>query len=132
MSRRRLQRGASLITAAFLLTGLAALGALMVRLVVFGSEESVVEWHSTQALHAAESGLDWAMHRITFTSSPPSCDDGDGADLVVVAGRAWFTVEAEDVSQHGLTLCRLTSTGKAGGSVGAPRAVRQVEALFAP
>lgn len=129
---RRAQRGASLITAAFLVVGLGALGALMVRLVVFGSEESVVEWHSTQALHAAESGLDWAMHRITFSSSPPSCADGDGTDQVVVAGRAWFTVEVEDVSLHGLTICRLTSTGKGGGSATSALATRQIDALFMP
>ncbi|NCF10750.1 MAG: hypothetical protein GWP66_08740 [Gammaproteobacteria bacterium] len=129
---RRLQRGAALITAAFLVVGLGALGALMVRLVVFGSEESVVEWHSTQALHAAESGLDWAMHRIVFTSSPTSCDDGDGTDQVVVAGRAWFTVEAEDITLHGLRICRLTSTGKGGGSAAAALATRQVSALFMP
>ena len=128
----RFQRGASLITAAFLVVGLGALGALMVRLVVFGSEESVVEWHSTQALHAAESGLDWAMHRIVFTSSPPDCDDGDGSDQLVVTGRAWFTVEADDVSLHGMRICRLTSTGKGGGSATAPLASRQVSALFMP
>ena len=122
----------SLVTAAFLIAGLATLGALMVRLTVFGSQESLVDWHAAQALYAADSGLDWAMHRITFTSSAPDCDDGDGSDLVVVAGRAWFTVEAEDLGIPGLTLCRLTSTGKGGGSAAAPLATRQVVVTFEP
>jgi hypothetical protein len=104
----------------------------MVRLLVLGSDESLVEWHSSQALHAAESGLDWAMHRITFGSSPPRCDDGDGSDQPVVVGRAWFTVEAEDLGIPGLTLCRLTSTGKGGGSAAAPLATRQVVVTFEP
>ncbi len=129
---RRLQRGAALVTAAFLLTGLAALGALMVRLAVFGSDESVAAWHATQALHAAESGLDWAMHRIVFTSTPPNCDDGDGSDQVVVTGRAWFTVDAQDASVHGVTICRLTSTGKGGGSSANPVATRRITATFMP
>ena len=72
------------------------------------------------------------MHRIVFTSSPPSCDDGDGTDQVIVAGRAWFTVQADDISLHGLTICRLTSTGKGGGSAAAPLASREVSALFTP
>lgn len=126
------QRGVSLVTAAFLIAGLATLGALMVRLTVFGSQESLVDWHASQALYAADSGLDWAMHRITFTSSPPDCDDGDGSDLVVVAGRAWVSVAAEDVGLPGLTLCRLVGTGKAGGSSAAPLATRAIEVTFEP
>jgi Tfp pilus assembly protein PilX len=58
------QRGASLIMALFLVVGLALLGAVMSRMVVIDSVQSVDEWFAAQALYAAESAIDWGAHRV--------------------------------------------------------------------
>ena len=56
------QRGAALIAAIFVITALAALGGLMTQLLVLGSEETIDEWYSAQALYAAESGVEWSIY----------------------------------------------------------------------
>ena len=58
------QRGASLIAAVFLITGLAVLGALMTKLTLTSNIKTVKEWHAQQALYAAESAVSYAAYDI--------------------------------------------------------------------
>jgi hypothetical protein len=62
--------GASLLTAVFLITALALLGALMTRLMVLSSTETIQEWYAAQSLYAAESGVDWAASRSRPAHTP--------------------------------------------------------------
>lgn len=58
------QKGASLIAAVFLITGLAVLGALMTKLTQSNSTKTIKEWHAQQALYAAESAVSYAAYDI--------------------------------------------------------------------
>lgn len=57
------QRGASLVTAIFLIVVLASLGAFAVRLMAVQQQTTAAAIRSTQAMMAAQSGIDWAAHR---------------------------------------------------------------------
>ena len=135
------QRGASLITAIFLITALAILGALMTRLTILGQNEVIDEWYSSQALHAAESGADWGGHYIQNTLFPacPAVDTyyhPSGAGVTtpqdVVAGSAWFTMQIRCKSLDSLYIYKLTSVGSAGGSSASPRTLRTLTLQFVP
>jgi len=57
------QRGASLVTAIFLIVVLASLGAFAVRLMAVQQQTTAAAIRATQAMMAAQSGIDWAAHR---------------------------------------------------------------------
>ena len=117
------QRGAALIAAIFVITALAALGGLMTQLLVLGSEETIDEWYSAQALYAAESGVEWSVYN----------GGASNVNQVVVAGRAWFDVSVTATNfGGGKTLYIITSTGKAGGTMGSPRTQRQIVVQYMP
>jgi len=117
------QRGAALISAIFVITALAALGGLMTQLLVLGSEETIDEWYSAQALYAAESGVEWSVYN----------SGASNTDQVVVAGRAWFDVNVTTTNYGGgKTLYTITSTGKAGGTAASPRTQRQIVVQYMP
>jgi len=120
------QRGASLVMAIFLITALAALGGLLTQLLVLGSEETINEWYSAQALYAAESGVEWAARDISAGGS------GGISNGVVLTDQAWMTTTVSPVSIGGRTLYTITSTGSAGGLVSAPRAQRRIVVQFMP
>jgi hypothetical protein len=117
------QRGAALIAAIFVITALAALGGLMTQLLVLGSEETIDEWYSAQALYAAESGVEWSVYNSGAANT----------NQVVVAGKAWFDVSVATTNfAGGKTLYTITSTGKAGGTAANPRTQRQIVVQYMP
>lgn len=126
MKNHKRQSGASLLTAVFLLTGLALLAALMTRLMVLTSVETIDEWYSAQALYAAESGVDWAAHGILAGTG------GVTANTEVTANSSWFTTAVASTTIGSKTLYTITSTGKAGGTSALPRVQRQLVVQFMP
>lgn len=117
------QRGAALMTAIFVITALAALGTLMTRFMVLGSEQTIDEWYSSQALYAAESGVEWSIYNGGASAS----------DQVVEAGSVWFDTKVTTVSYGGgKTLYIIASVGKAGGSSASPRAQRTIVVRYMP
>ncbi|RMG57252.1 MAG: hypothetical protein D6717_05065 [Gammaproteobacteria bacterium] len=77
------------MTAVFLITALAVLGALLVRLMVHGSTIGIDDWYSAQAFQAAETGIDWAAQRIGSGTACPFTGSGalpDGAAFQVSVG----------------------------------------------
>ncbi|MDT8383720.1 MAG: hypothetical protein RRB22_04830 [Gammaproteobacteria bacterium] len=117
------QTGAALIAAIFVITALAALGGLMTQLLVLGSEETIDDWYSAQALYAAESGVEWSVYNGGASST----------GQMVVANRAWFDVSVASIPYAGgKTLYTITSTGKAGGTSGSPRTQRQIVVQYMP
>ncbi len=120
------QRGASLVMAIFLITALAALGGLLTQLLVLGSEETLNEWYSAQALYAAESGVEWAARDIRAGGA------GSISNGVVLADQAWMTTTVSPLTIGGQTLYTITSTGTAGGSVYSPRNQRRIVVQFMP
>ena len=116
------QRGAALIAAIFVITALAALGGLMTQLLVLGSEETIDEWYSAQALYAAESGVEWSVYQ----------NGAAGTDQAVTAN-VWFDVSVATTNfGGGKTLYTITSTGKAGSTAANPRAQRQIIVQYMP
>lgn len=131
------QRGVSLITAIFLITGLALLAALMTKLVVVGSEESIREWHSTQALFAAETGVEWAAFQIVQGHTPgggcnPALTGSGVTPLEMVANRAWFQVAISCFQAETVSVYQITSNGLAGESSSSANARRQLTVQFNP
>lgn len=113
---RNKQRGASLIGAIFLITGLAILGGLLSRLLVVGTEETLQEWYASQALYAAESGINWSIYN----------GGASATDQTVIDGRSWFDVSATTTNIAGKDLIVITSTGKTGDSLGNIKASRRI------
>lgn len=122
------QRGAALIAAIFVITALAALGGLMTQLLVLGSEETIDEWYSSQALYAAESGVDWAIWDLTVNGNT-----GASTNSTVVSNQAWMTTSVTTVTVNGSSnLYTITSTGTAGGTSTSPRVQRQIVVQYMP
>lgn len=122
------QRGAALIAAIFVITALAALGGLMTQMLVTGSEETIDEWYSSQALYAAESGVDWAIWDLTVNGG-----GGMTTASTVVANRAWMTTTVNTLTINGASkLYTITSTGTAGGTSASPRTQRQIVVQYMP
>jgi len=134
MSPLRRQRGASLITAVFLITALAVLGAVMTRLTIHGSVVSVNEYFSARALSAAESGIDWAIYDIVNNGSTGI----SLGNVALEAGEAiWFdtTVQTWVIDNGGAdprTYYLITSQGSAGGAIGTPTVQRTLTLQFMP
>lgn len=126
MQRIDRQSGVSLITAVFLITGLALLAALMTRLTVMQSTETINEWYSAQALYAAEAGLDWAAQDLL------SGGTGVTNNTEVTLNTSWVTTTVTSVTVGSKTLFTITSTGTAGGTSASPRVQRQLQVQFMP
>jgi len=120
----RRQRGAAIITALFLVTGLAALGAFMWRSLAVTSHALVSEWDSAQALYAAESAVQWSAWRTWQGLSAA------GSGLTAEPGAAWFDSNVTSVDFGGHSLVTITATGMAGGAVSAPRAQRRLRVSY--
>jgi Tfp pilus assembly protein PilX len=127
MKEIKRQSGVSLVTAIFLITALAVLAAMATRFVILGSEETINEWYSGQALAAAESGVDWAVYDILYAAGT-----GSTVDTPVTAGSSWFTTSVTRVTIGPETQYTITSTGEAGGSATSPRVQRQIVVIFMP
>lgn len=105
------QKGASLITAVFLITALALLAALMTRLMVLGSTETINEWYSAQSLYAAESGVDWAAFQIATNTYTNGCPYYSGSRTVTANTSFSVTVTGCEIAIGGRQLYQITSTG---------------------
>lgn len=105
------QKGASLITAVFLITALALLAALMTRLMVLGSTETINEWYSAQSLYAAESGVDWAAFQIATGAYTNACPYNSGSQTVTANTSFSLTVTGCEIPIGGRRLYQITSTG---------------------
>ena len=127
------QMGAAMIAAIFVITGLAALGGLMTQFLVLGTEETINEWYSAQALYAAESGAEWAAFQIETGAYSTACPYSSGTQDVVT-NTAWFSVTVTACNQDigGNRLYRIESTGMAGGVSGDPRTQRQIVVQYMP
>ena len=122
------QRGAALIAAIFVIVALAALGGVMTQMLVLGSEETIDEWYSSQALYAAESGVEWAVWDLTKNGG-----SGVTTNSTVVANRAWMTTTVNTVTIDSTNnLYRITSMGTAGGTYANPRTQRQITVQYMP
>lgn len=116
MKTPRRQSGAALLAAVFLITVLAAAGGLTARLVSTGTQTTLSEWFSSQALHAAESGIDWTVY-----------NGGANAVNQQVTANSWFTTNTVATALGGgHTLYVSTITGSAGGTAANPRVERQI------
>ncbi len=121
------QHGVSIITAIFLLVGLSVLGAAMTRMMVTQSFETTDAWLSSQALYAAESGVQYAAYQLN-RSSPALCsltevDNSVGAD-------SWFSISTRPVPLGTVDVCEITATGKAGNSAATPAVQRQIVVTY--
>ncbi|MDJ0807171.1 MAG: hypothetical protein QNJ78_10100 [Gammaproteobacteria bacterium] len=121
------QRGASIIIAIFLLVGLSALGAVMTRMMVTQSLQTTDAWLSSQALYAAESGVQVAAYRLNRTS-PATCNLSISDNSVSV--RSWFSISTRPLILGSTDVCEITATGKAGNSAAAPAVQRQIVVTY--
>ncbi len=122
------QRGAALIATIFVITALAALGALMTQMLVLGSEETIDEWYSSQALYAAESGVDWAIWDLTVNSGT-----GVSTNNTILNDQVWVSTTVNTLTINGSNnVYTITSTGTAGGTSGNPRTQRQIVVHYMP
>ena len=126
------QRGASLITAIFIITALAALAAAMTRMTTHSAIDTAHELLSAQALYAAESGIDWAVYDILHGSG-----DGESDWRSLDGGSTWFGTEVDrwEITRsidpdETEPYYRITSTGAAGGSGPADPAVQRVLEVY--
>ncbi len=123
------QAGASILTAIFIITALSVLGALMTKITIMSSQETINEMYSAQALYAAESGTDWAAYHIinndTCTVGYPYT-----ADVPVSSSSSVdVSIDCFQPGKNGNTinLYYITVTGKAGG-----KAQRELSVQFIP
>jgi len=122
------QHGAALIATIFIITALAALGGLLTQMLMLGSEETIDEWYSSQALYAAESGVDWAIWDLTVNGGT-----GTSTNSTVLSGQVWMTTTVNTLTINGINnVYTITSTGTAGGTSGNPRTQRQIVVQYMP
>ncbi len=127
----RHQQGASLITAVFLITTVAAIGALMARLSSTTAITSAHEILSARALYAAETGVDWAAFQIR-TGVNTDCVQASGERSVGTDARFSVAVSCDFDGGPGRRAYRFVSTGAAGGTTGDPRVQREITVQFMP
>lgn len=131
LTRVNYQRGASLITAIFIITALAAIAALMTRQTIHSTTETTNEYLSSQALYAAETGVDRAVYDILYNG-------GAGAGVITDASipgvAAWYTttVVPWPIESGANIYYEITSTGEAGGTSVAPTVSRRLVVYFMP
>ena len=119
--------GVSIITAIFLLVGLSALGVAMTKMIVTQSLQTTDAWLSSQALYAAESGVQYAAYQLN-RSSPAACSlsETDSA----VGTDSWFSIATQLVPLGSTDVCEITATGKAGNSAATPAVQRQIVVTY--
>ncbi|MGE0080335.1 MAG: hypothetical protein AB7U81_03455 [Thiohalomonadaceae bacterium] len=128
-TRRERQQGASLITAVFLITAMAVIAGVMMRLTANTQVTTAEEWLSAQALYAAESGIDWAAYKIA--DGTVGCAASDSGNVAV--GDAWFRVSTGDcLNVGGRQVHTITSIGYAGGAPGNAAVQRRIIVQFMP
>ncbi len=113
------QRGASVLVALFLITGLAILGAILVRLMVHGSTTGIDDWYSEQAFQAAESGVDWAAYQIG-SGTVGACDATPYTGTAALGDGSAFRVSVVCTPDlgNGRRLYTITSTGTHSAALG--------------
>lgn len=116
----RPQRGVALVAAIFLIVVVALLAGFLVSIASAGRTASAYAVVEARARHAAESGLEWAVHRVLSNPAAPDCsgfpatftlaDGGSGgfriaakcSDQVVTEGAASYSVfDLEVVAEFG-------------------------------
>lgn len=112
------ERGASLIAAVFLITGLATLGALMTKLMVSGQNETIKEWYAQQAIYAAESAVSYAAYDLftEYTADPTNClSRTDIAVAIATNISALYSIYCRQPGQNSKTInyYEITATGTA-------------------
>ena len=124
------QQGASIITAIFLITALAALAAAMTRMTVHSAIVTTDDYLAQQALYAAESGVDWAAYDLILGNPGTTTD-------TVITTNSWFTttvnswtIDAGSANQR--IYYEISSVGEAGGTAATPRVQRLVTVYFMP
>lgn len=122
------QQGVSIITAIFLLVGLSALGAAMTQMIVTQSLQTTDEWLSSQALYAAESGVQYAAYQLNHTS-PAVCSLSVTDNSV--GTNSWFSIISTQGPPLGsINVCEITATGKAGNSATTYAVQRQIVVTY--
>lgn len=124
------QQGASLITAVFLITALAVLGALTTKLSQFSQTKTIKEWHAAQSLYAAESAVSAAAYDII---SNDNCVARPATNVSIDTNSAGtYSVMCTQPGQSGKTvnLYQITATGTAGS--GDFQTQRQIIVQFIP
>ena len=104
-----------------------ALGAAMTQMVVVQSVQTTDEWFSSQALYAAESGVQYAAYRLN-RSSPAAC--ALSVTDFSVGTRGWFSINTQPVTLGTVDVCEITATGKAGNAAAAPTVQRQIVVTY--
>ncbi|SRR5690554_839215 len=129
------QQGVSLIAAVFLITSLALLGTLLARVVALSAEETATDLYAAQALYAAESGVDYAVHQIlsghTLPASQQAALDEGPHPAAAAPVRAWFYVYAE-APAHPHMPWTIYSIGRAGLATDEFIGQRRVKVIFVP
>lgn len=116
------QSGFTLITAIFVLVVLAALGSYMVSISGTQHFTTLHALQSAKAYHAARSGIEWGIARLSSTS----CADANGHSLDLDGFSV--TIQCSGSDEHGIY--RLVATAQA-GSLGSPdHAARQLDATI--
>lgn len=125
----RSQRGASLITAVFLITALAVLAALTTKLTQFTNTKTLKEWYAVQALASAESAVSAAAYDIINANN---CAARTGVTVTVASGSASYDASCSQPGLGGNTvnLYQIAATGSAGS--GDHQATRRIVVQLAP
>lgn len=127
-----LQKGASIVTAIFLLVVLAGLGAMMVSFFVVQQQSSALDVTGSRAYRAARAGIEWGAYNINVLTPPNTLWAGCAAIPAplfaagaLAADLAPFTVNLVcnppvSAVEAGSTIWiyNLTSTASAGGAPG--------------
>ncbi len=121
------QQGVSIIIAIFLLVGLSALGAAMTQMIVTQSLQTTDEWLSSQALYAAESGVQYAAYQLNHTS-PAVCSLSVTDNSV--GTNSWFSIRTQADLLGSINVCKITATGKAGNSAASHAVQRQIVVTY--
>jgi MSHA biogenesis protein MshP len=91
--------GFSLITAIFLIVVVAGLGVFMVTISSVQQQTSSLSILSSRALLAADSGMQWAMRRVTRDAAA-----GLNCPAAPATGQASFTISGGAISGYGVTV----------------------------
>jgi Tfp pilus assembly protein PilX len=122
------QKGVSIITAIFIVTGLLVLGLLIVRLMMMSSTTTINEWYSAQSLYAAEAGVDCAAYNAVYGAN--LCGNGANACTATECPDAQFSFTVNTLDFSGAQRYLITSTGSTNGLYGPVQ--RQISAEFFP
>jgi Tfp pilus assembly protein PilX len=122
------QKGVSIITAIFIITGLLVLGLLITRLMMMSSTTTLNEWYSAQSLYAAEAGVDCAAYNATY--SVTSCGNATNACTAADCPDAQFAFTVNTLDFSGTRRYLISSTGSTNGLHGPVQ--RQISAEYFP